>query len=139
MYEGFHNIKVARELCHADASYLHLPIPRDEEQNDFYYKLVGMQAGDMWLGISDTAKEGEWVGQDGKLVDWFKWRPGEPNNKNYGDTKPRPGEHWLEMDLTEKKHLKEWNDTWFSSKASERLDTNNNNIAICTFIVPKKC
>lgn len=98
-----------------------------------------MQAGDMWLGISDTAKEGEWVGMDGKLVDWFKWRPGEPNNKDYGATKPRPGEHWLEMDLTERKHLKEWNDTWFSSKASERLDTNNNNIAICTFILPKKC
>ena len=116
-----------------------LPIPRNEEQNDFYFNIAGRRAGDLWLGISDTAKEGEWIGQDGKPVTWFKWRPGEPNNMNHGATKPRPGEHWVEMDLTDKKYLKEWNDTWFSSKASERLDITNNNIAICTFIVPENC
>ena len=86
----------------------------------------------MWLGISDEKNEGVWIGDDGNPITWFNWRKNEPNNY---DT----GEHWLEMDLTEKKHLKEWNDTWFSSKASERLDIMNNNIAICTFIVPENC
>ena len=156
IHPGTHNIAQARNLCKQDASFLTLPMPRDEEQNDYYFDLVGgKQKHDMWLGFSDELKEGTWIGEDGEPVTWFKWGPGEPNNahENYDTAQ---GEHWVEIDLTGQSthaNLKNWNDIWFSTSLNggfncsgrkkrsdaggdERLDCMHDNIAVCTFVVP---
>lgn len=133
IHDGLHNIGEARDLCSADASFVHLPIPKSKDENKFYYNLVGQQtAFDMWLGISDEVNEGVWLGDDGKPVTWFNWRVNEPNN--WGT-----GEHWLEMDLTDPRHLGTWNDWFYAADKTERLNYTNENKVICTFVLPKKC
>ena len=134
-------------------------MPRDEEQNNYYFDLVGgKQKHDMWLGFSDELKEGTWIGEDGEPVTWFKWGAGEPNNA-HGNYNSAQGEHWVEMDLTGRwgyndADLKYWNDIWFSTTLNggfhcgqgrkkrsdtggdERIDCVHDNIAVCTFVVP---
>ena len=158
IHDGTHNIARARKLCEKDASFLTLPMPRNEEQNDYYFNLVGggPQTSDMWLGFSDELNEGTWLDANDEPVTWFKWGPGEPNNAhaNIGSAQ---GEHYVEMDLSgysgysSKSNLKNWNDIWFTTtlnggfncsggrnrRNGERLDCKNDNIAVCTFVVPK--
>ena len=86
----------------------------------------------MWLGITDEAEEGTWVGDDGSAIEYFNWRINEPNN--WGT-----GEHWLEMDLTVGRHEGTWNDWFYAADKSERLNYTNENKVICTFILPKTC
>ena len=133
-------------------------MPRNEEQNDYYFNLVGggPQTSDMWLDFSDEVDEGIWLDAYGEPVTWFKWGHSEPNNANSGG-KAGQGEHWVEMDLSgydfssSQSNLKKWNDIWFSTtlnggfdcsggrnrRNGERLDCRNDNIAVCTFVVPK--
>ena len=160
IHEGTHNIAQARNICEQDASFLHLPMPRNEEQNDYYFELVGgKQKHDMWLGFSDELKEGTWIGADGEPVTWFKWW-----DKSVGGNEPNDaglsGEHWIEMDLSGRlgysdAGLKYWNDMLFTVEShhaggfhcgqgrkrrdsiEERLDCIDDNIALCTFVVPK--
>ena len=128
-------------------------MPRNEEQNDFYFNLVGgKQTSDMWLGFSDELNEGTWLDANDEPVTWFKWGPGEPNNAHDSNIGSAQGEHWVEMDLSgNESKLKNWNDIWFSTTVNggfncsgrrkrrngERLDCYNDNIAVCTFVVPK--
>ena len=154
IHDGTHNIAQARNLCEQDASFLTLPMPRNEEQNDYYFNLVGggPQNKDMWLGFSDELKEGTWLDAHGESVTWFKWGPGEPNNAHGGSGGAAQGEHWMEMDLHTHWNLKHWNDIWFTTQLNggfncagrkrrdsndERVDCMNDNIAVCTFVVPK--
>jgi len=133
IHDGLHNRGEALALCAADASFVHLPIPRDDDQNSFYYNLVGKQREwDMWLGITDEVSEGTWMGDDGEPITWFNWRNKEPNNF-------QGGEHWLEMDLTDNRYLGKWNDWFFAADKTERLNYTNENKVICTFVLPKKC
>ena len=139
-------------------------MPRNEEQNDYYFNLVGgRQQHDMWLGFSDELEEGRWLGADGKPVTWFKWGKGEPNNSQFpSGVNIGEGEHYAEMDLTGRylgdnllgdsdPRLKYWNDIWSTvdegfhcgqgrkrrNSNTERLDCMNDNIAVCTFVIPK--
>ena len=133
IHDGLHNINEARALCAADADFLHLPIPTNSYENDFFFNLVGgAQSGkDLWLGISDEQSEGVWLGDNGVEQSWFNWRKGEPNNyKN--------GEHWVEMILSGNDSQNGlWNDYFLSAVASERgIAYSTNNIAVCTFTVP---
>ena len=134
IHDGLHNIGEARGICAADAPFVHLPIPKSKEQNDFYFNLVGTNAKvyDMWLGISDEVEENVWIGDDGSTIEYFNWRNNEPNNF-------KGGEHWLEMDLTNDKHAGTWNDWFFAADKNERLNYTNENLVICTFILPKTC
>ena len=123
-------------------------MPRNEEQNDYYFNLVGgQQTSDMWLDFSDVVNEGIWLDAYFEPVTWFKWGPREPNN--YQGISAQ-GEHWVEMDLVTTRNLKNWNDMLFSTtdkphncsgrrkrRNGERLDCYNDNIAVCTFVVPK--
>ena len=54
--------------------------------------------------------------------------PGEPSNHFHS-------EHWGEMDL----YTAGWNDYGANAEPEERLNTSNENKAICTFVVPEKC
>ena len=131
IHDGLHNIWQARDLCKADSSYVHLPIPKSPEQNTFYFNLVGRQSSwDLWLGISDELQEGVWIADDdGSQIRYSNWNMGEPNNY-FGGT-----EHWGEMDLL----TGGWNDALAAIDPKERVDTTNDNKVICTFVVPKKC
>ena len=134
IHDGLHNIFEARALCKADSSYVHLPIPKSHEQNEFYFNLVGRQSNwDLWLGISDELQEGVWIGDWSEYwspINYTNWNEGEPNSDG-------GSEHWCEMDLL----TAGWND--FGSEAVsypiERLNISNENKVICTFVVPKKC
>uniref|UniRef100_A0A8C3F7E2 C-type lectin domain-containing protein n=1 Tax=Chrysemys picta bellii TaxID=8478 RepID=A0A8C3F7E2_CHRPI len=59
-----------------------------------------------WLGLSDSAKEGEWRWVDGSLLSLSFWRPGEPNNAaeecgtlhsdgNWNNATCSSTEHWI--------------------------------------------
>ena len=130
IHDGLHNIWEARALCKADSSYVHLPIPKSDEQNTFYYNLVGSQSSwDLWLGISDELNESVWIADDGSgPITYANWNPGEPNNDFNS-------EHWGEMDL----YTAGWNDYGADSEPEERLNISNENKVICTFLVPEKC
>ena len=46
-------------------------MPRNEEQNDFYFNLVGgQQTSDMWLGFSDELNEETWLDANDEPVTW---------------------------------------------------------------------
>jgi len=85
IHDGLHNIDEARALCSADADFVHLPIPSNSYENDFFYNLVGAQSNyDAWLGISDELSEGVWMGDNDVEQTWFNWNKGEPNNYRNG-------------------------------------------------------
>ena len=85
-----------------------------EEQNDAIYKEGLRQKIDWaWIGLSDTAKEGEWVWTSGKKATFLNWAPKQPSNTNWGKVtedcaaislraKTPPGQPW--------DAVKKWND-----------------------------
>ena len=131
IHEGLHNINDARALCAADADFVHLPIPSNRFENDFFFNLVGAQKDyDAWLGISDEVTEGVWMGDNGVEQTWFNWNRGEPNN--YAGK-----EHWVELVLSGNASQNgKWNDYFVSADPNERIAYSSNNLAICTFTVP---
>ncbi len=58
---------------------------------------VGNGGGDVWIGATDSAQEGNWVWITGEPWSYSNWNAGEPNNSG--------GEHWIEMYTSGK-----WND-----------------------------
>lgn len=131
IHDGLHNIDEARALCSADADFVHLPIPSNSYENDFFFNLVGAQSNyDAWIGISDELSEGVWMGDNDVEQTWFNWNKGEPNNY-------RNGEHWVELVLSGNSNQNgKWNDYYKSTDPSERIAYHTNNLAICTFTVP---
>ncbi|XP_077991467.1 macrophage mannose receptor 1-like isoform X2 [Glandiceps talaboti] len=76
---------VASEACCQLGSVL--AVPDSEEENDFLYQNAFPRRftdapyyGYWWIGLSDSAVEGEWVGIDGCRISYSKWGPGQPNN-----------------------------------------------------------
>ncbi|XP_019634487.1 PREDICTED: uncharacterized protein LOC109477591 [Branchiostoma belcheri] len=58
-----------------------LAMPRDNETNAFIHGLMTGYA--RWIGLTDSANEGDWVFQDGGTLasaGYSNWNPGEPNN-----------------------------------------------------------
>ena len=37
---------------------------------------------ELWLGITDEAEEGNFIGTDGSKINWFNWGTNEPDNRN---------------------------------------------------------
>ena len=50
---------------------------RCPEQND---RLADLTSDPAWIGISDSASEGDWVFLDGGSVTYTNWKTNEPNN-----------------------------------------------------------
>ena len=42
----------------------------------------GLSGQDIWLGITDEAEEGNFVGVDGSKINWFNWQTNEPDDRN---------------------------------------------------------
>jgi hypothetical protein len=83
----------AEDQCKNDGDFLHLPVPRNEDENDFYYDLMASKiriganfvssTGGMWLGITDEESEGTWyslVGGGYTAIGWSNWDSAYPNN-----------------------------------------------------------
>ncbi|XP_078684681.1 uncharacterized protein LOC144918092 isoform X2 [Branchiostoma floridae x Branchiostoma belcheri] len=69
----------AVQRCAEDGAML--AMPRDNETNAFIHGLMTGYA--RWIGLTDSANEGEWVFQDGGTLasaGYSNWNPGEPNN-----------------------------------------------------------
>ena len=52
----------ARDFCVADGASVHLPIPRSQEENDWYkaaFEAMSRSGPDYWLGINDVYSEGK--------------------------------------------------------------------------------
>ena len=47
-----------------------------EEQNDALYE----EAREQKIGLSDTAKEGEWIWSSGEKATFLNWTPQSPSN-----------------------------------------------------------
>jgi len=57
------------------------------EDNDLIAKLnadLKQVSGEenLWLGITDEAEEGKFIGTDGSKINWFNWHTNEPDNRN---------------------------------------------------------
>ena len=69
-YDDLLDPKKARKKCKGDGNYLHLPIPRNKTQNDWYRNyatklgqkhIVGI--GRYWIEVSDNDEEGVYKGR----------------------------------------------------------------------------
>ena len=81
-YTKEHKHRDAKRLCSREASYLHLPAPTSEAQNQWYLeyaKSVGLE--DYWLGITDKDREGEWMNDRGDPQTYFDWAQGQPDDR----------------------------------------------------------
>merc|ERR1711974_43844 len=70
----------AKEACHMLHGWL-VEI-ESEEQNDAIHDEAKKQDGwkTAWIGLTDTAEEGEWVWSSGKATDFTNWAPAQPSN-----------------------------------------------------------
>jgi len=66
---------------------VHLVTISSQEENDFILEHTG---GNVWIGFTDEAEEGNWQWVTGEEVVYTNWNDGEPNNMN-GE------EHWAQM------------------------------------------
>ena len=60
---GKQNRKKAKQICMDEGDFLHLPIPRFPEENEFYKVFFADE--DLWLGLSDPKKEGVYQSDQG--------------------------------------------------------------------------
>ena len=75
-----YNWEDAKEACHMLHGWL-VEI-ESEEQNDAIHDEAKKQDGwkTAWIGLTDTAEEGEWVWSSGKATDFTNWAPDQPSN-----------------------------------------------------------
>ena len=70
----------AKNRCALDSYLLHLPIPRNQEENDFFQGLSQIYGRNFWLGINYEKNEGNFVGDDESKIEWFNWYNEQPDN-----------------------------------------------------------
>ncbi|XP_071843542.1 uncharacterized protein [Apostichopus japonicus] len=77
-------------------------IDNEEEKNEV--KAIRYQAniGDVWIGIHDSEKEGEWKYEDGSPLTYVNWRNGEPSNSNNEDCAVMKYDLYNDQDCMEK-------------------------------------
>ena len=84
----------ARNICAADAEYVHLPMPENSAQNMWYVNYAKkLGTNQYWLGINDATVEGEWRTDNDDLQTFLPWKSGlEVTQVLYGpivsDTQP---------------------------------------------------
>ena len=59
IYDDMYQWQEGKALCAKDGDFLHMPIPQNMDQNNFYLNLVGPRSDrDLWLDINDYDQEG---------------------------------------------------------------------------------
>ena len=79
----------------------HLVVINDQAEHDFVWSTFGPTTGLIWIGIHDTAREGQFVWTTGEPVGYTNWFAGEPNNLYPS------GERWGNMWVD---YGSQWND-----------------------------
>ena len=76
--------KTAKAICEAKGG--HLVIINNSDENTFVNNFAQT---DIWMGITDNQKEGQWVDVFGKAIPYSNWADTQPDNhymcENYGE------------------------------------------------------
>lgn len=85
----FYNIPMtwnqAKAFCEREGGYLATPTTKAE--NEFIYQNVAIKGGDIWLGATDEASEGNWQWITGETWDYTDWSSSpyrQPDNAREG-------------------------------------------------------
>ena len=70
----------AEEHCQGEGG--HLVSIHSAEENDH---VAGLVAGELWVGGSDVAAEGDWTWTDGSSFSYNNWAFGQPANYGTGE------------------------------------------------------
>ena len=117
----------AQTLCdqHSDeagfSGFLHLPMPRNEKENQIYLDIIKSEEQNAWLDIAEVqppTSPRSWVYKDGSAATWTNWESGEPNNWN--------------GDLETQADMKSTNGKWTDAPPSYCC----NRRAVCTYFLP---
>ena len=74
----------AETYCNGLGGYL-VRIQSAEEQRFVERLLVGIKAGQVWIGGSDQTVEGKWIFSDGSNMPYTNWAPRSPNDRGNED------------------------------------------------------
>ena len=114
----------------ADAAvpgFLHLPMPRNEVENQIYFDIISQQTSPAWLDIVEVqpfTSPRTWVYKDGSPVTWVNWNSGEPNNYRGGTPGNEPQVEMYSADDTGRLNGK-WNDRPVA-----------NRLVVCAYFLP---
>ena len=95
----------ARDFCADMGGYL--ATIGSKEEDELVFNLTGKN-GDIWLGATDEAEEGNWVWITGEPWTYSHWGAGQPDNYTGDDPN---GENYLGMGTYES-GTSLWNDGW---------------------------
>lgn len=100
--KGMHTFFESRRLCENSSPVARLALPTDAASNLRLQNLLkASKQTNVWLGIGDFGKEGDWSHLDGAKANYTNWAAGQPDDGN-----GPMGEDCAEMWSTG-----EWNDT----------------------------
>jgi len=134
----------AKQRCEAMGG--RLPIVESAAENDFLVQMAnkgfpkagrtGMEA--IWLGMTDSAKEGSWQWIDESSLTYSNWFKNQPNNKqnneDFGilwlsDGKSHPVGQWCDQPDTSAQHslafICEWDEPAIQTNAGDPVRTNS--------------
>ncbi|MHC4251684.1 MAG: PEGA domain-containing protein [Planctomycetota bacterium] len=96
----------AKALC--ERMHGHLVSVTTHEEHEFLLSLCRNKARNVWLGFTDSRREGSWMWVTGEKLTYTRWRPGEPNNwggnEDYGVLEARVSDSpdksgmWIDAD-----------------------------------------
>ena len=109
--------------------FLHLPMPRNEAENEIYFDIISQQTSPAWLDIVEVdplspTSPRTWAYKDGSPVTWVNWKSGEPNNYRGGVPGKEPQVQMYSADDTGRLNGK-WNDQYSA-----------NRLVVCTYFLP---
>jgi hypothetical protein len=82
-YKGHHYLLISGQIAWNQAKQEcerlggHLVIITDAKEDEFFQKLTDKK--NVWIGLSDEKKSGEFHWVDGTLPRYTRWQPGDPN------------------------------------------------------------
>ena len=89
----------AKRACTADGGRLAVLKTTEENRGLLDAMAARFAATRMWIGLSDSAEEGNWSWASGSKQDFAAWASGEPNNYNEEHCAELHGDTWKWNDL----------------------------------------
>jgi hypothetical protein len=94
--------QTASDACAAEGGHLVAYVSAGEETSAM--SLLAGTTGDRWIGLTDSAAEGDWVWETGEPLDYTNWNTagGQPDGSSAGDDcalhDSRAAFHWGDAD-----------------------------------------
>ena len=126
---------VGRARCDQDSGdasvsgFLHMPMPRSRAENQIYYEIVKDRSDNTWLGITEIYPQTSprsWELEDGSVMTWDSWYPGEPNDLNTEPFVQLLREHGTEGET--QKRMGNWNDVGGNGAHQDNV--------VCSYFLP---